>query len=204
MGLYSNIIFPMFFDFVMEKPFKAAYRRKILSKVTGNILEIGFGTGLNLPHYPDHVRKIVTVDPNPGMNKKAQKRIAKSNIEVETHILGSEHLPFEDGVFDCVVSTWTLCSIPEISQAISEIKRVLKVNGQFMFLEHGLSSDSNVQKWQHRLNPLQKCFADGCHINRNMKALLEAANFSSLDIKEFYLEQTPMVMGYMYQGIAIK
>src|SRR6185369_6558487 len=113
----------------MRKPFVAKYRQDLLAQAHGNVLEIGFGTGLNLPHYPKQVRKITTVDPNVGMSRLAQKRIEQSEIEVDQRILRGERLPFEDGTFDCVVSTFTLCSIEEVNQAVAEIYRVLKPGG---------------------------------------------------------------------------
>ena len=119
----------------------AELRSELLADVGGEVLEIGFGTGLNLPHYPEHVRRITTVDPNPGMNKLARRRIAESGIAVDQRALGGEALPFEDETFDCVVSTWTLCSIPEVGRALGEVYRVLRPGGRFVFLEHGLSDD---------------------------------------------------------------
>src|SRR3954470_8532947 len=113
-GFYSQVIFPRLCDFVMRKPFLAQYRKNLLADVEGEVLEIGFGTGLNLPHYPRHVRRLATVDPNPGMNERARRRIAEGRIAVDQRVLGGEALPFEDATFDRVVSTWTLCSIAEV------------------------------------------------------------------------------------------
>src|SRR5207302_2359277 len=127
----------------------------LLTHANGDILEIGFGTGLNLPHYPPHVRKLTTVDPNVGMYRKARRRIKRAGVEVDQRVLGGERLPFEDRTFDCVVSTFTLCSIEGVAQALQEVYRGLKAGGKFLFLEHGLSPPLNVQKWQHRLNWLQ-------------------------------------------------
>ena len=114
------------------------------------MLEIGFGTGVNLPYYPPAIRKITTVDPNPGMNTLSQKRIRASRIMIESQVRGAETLPMADNSFDTVVSTMTLCSIANVAQALQEIYRVLKPGGRFLFLAHGLSSDPKVQAWQHR------------------------------------------------------
>src|SRR4051812_20929310 len=114
MGFYSRFIFPRLCDWVMGDPRLANHRGGVLGVVGGEVLEIGFGTGLNLAHYPEHVRRITTIDPNPGMNTLARRRIADSGIEVVQHHPGGEQLPFEDESFDCVVSTWTMCSIPEV------------------------------------------------------------------------------------------
>jgi ubiquinone/menaquinone biosynthesis C-methylase UbiE len=182
----------------------AKYRRELLANVSGDILEIGFGTGLNLAHYPSHVRKITTVDPNPGMNAKANKRIQESDIEVDRRVLGSERLPFEDDRFDCVASTWTLCSIENVNQALSEIYRVLKRGGRFIFLEHGLSPEPKIQKWQRRLNWLEMRIADGCRLDRNIRELLAAQPFGSVEMDEFYMEKSLKTHGYMYRGAATK
>jgi len=126
MGFYSKHIFPRFYDHLMDKPFWAKYRKEQLASVDGEILEIGVGTGLNLPHYPPHVSKITAADPNPGMSKRLQRRIDETGIEVDTQIISSESLPFDEATFDCVISTITLCSIPDVKQAMRELFRVGK------------------------------------------------------------------------------
>lgn len=203
-GFYSQVIFPWLCNLALDQPFVANYRRALLANAHGNILEIGFGTGLNLPHYPDHVRKITTVDPHRSMHRLARKRLKESAIEVDHRLLGSERLPFEDNRFDCVVSTFTLCSIEQVSQALGEVHRVLTSSGQFLFLEHGLSPDPSVRKWQSRLNWLQGRLADGCHLDRDMRALIAAQPFASVRQDAFYLEQCPRTHGYLYRGIATK
>ncbi|MHA1989212.1 MAG: class I SAM-dependent methyltransferase, partial [Promethearchaeota archaeon] len=176
-------------------------RKNILKDVSGNILEIGFGTGLNLLYYPPSVSKITMVDKNPGMNKKAQRRISECNVEVDSRVLDGEKLPFEDETFDSVVSTYTLCSIKNVEQALNEIKRVLQHDGKFFFHEHGLSDNLKIQKWQNRLNPLQKIWADGCNLNRDMKTLIKNAGFKFLEFRNYYMEEDPKTHGYMYEGI---
>jgi ubiquinone/menaquinone biosynthesis C-methylase UbiE len=168
MGFYAQVIVPLLCDFGLDRPFVARYRRELLAHASGNILEIGFGTGLNLPCYPPHVRKLTTIDPNAGMYRRARRRIKQAGVDVDRRVLGGEWLPFEDGTFDCVVSTFTLCSITDVAQALREVYRVLKAGGKFLFLEHGLSPQSNVRKWQHRLNCLQTRLAGGCHLDRDM------------------------------------
>jgi ubiquinone/menaquinone biosynthesis C-methylase UbiE len=204
MGFYSQVIVPLLCDFGLDRPFVARYRRELLAHAGGNILEIGFGTGLNLPCYPPHVRKVTTVDPNTGMHRRARRRIEQAGIEVDRRVLGGERLPFEDGTFDCVVSTFTLCSIADVAGALREVYRVLKAGGKFLFLEHGLSPQANVRKWQHRLNWLQMRLADGCRLDRDMRALVTAQPFASVQMDEFYIEQTPKTHGYMYRGMAAK
>ncbi len=204
MGFYSQAIVPILCDLGLDRPFVARYRRELLADAGGNILELGFGTGLNLSYYPPHVRKITTVDPNIGMYRRAQRRIKHAGVEVDRRVLGGERLPFEDSTFDNVVSTFTLCSIEEVAQAMREVYRVLKPGGKFLFLEHGLSPDLNVQKWQHRLNWLQMRLAGGCHLDRDIRAIVTAQPFASVRMDEFYIEKTPKTHGYMYQGVATK
>lgn len=203
MRFYSQVIFPVCLDWAMSDPTFSQYRQEVLSKVSGEVLEIGFGTGLNLSYYPPQIQKLITVDPNPGMNRRAKKRIEESNIIVDNRVLSGEDLPFEDNSFDSVVSTWTLCSIPNVEQAIAQIYRVLKSGGKFFFIEHGLSSEPNIRVWQNRLTPMQKVIADGCHLNRNIKQLVEK-KFKKITIEEFYAPDTPKFLGYMYKGVAIK
>ena len=203
MGFYTNFIIPYCIDFAMSDSTLSQYRQDLLTGVWGEILEIGFGTGLNLPHYPNHVNKITTVDPNPGMKKLARSRINHSQIIVDYKVLNGESLPLKDDSFDSIVCTWTLCSIPAVDRAIAEIYRLLKSGGKFFFIEHGLSQEPQIQVWQNRLTPVQKIIADGCHLNRKINDLI-AQQFHDVTIKQFYAPKLPKVIGYMYQGIATK
>ena len=204
MGLYSRLIFPRLCDWTMRNPRMAELRRKALSEVNGEILEIGFGTGLNLEHYPEHVRQITAVDPGIGMARLAQQRIEQSPVEVVLWVQTAEELPFDDEHFDCVVSTWTLCSIQEAGRAISEVGRVLKPGGQFLFLEHGLGDDPGVQRWQRRLTPLQRRVADGCRLDVDIEALIRGRAWAKVRVERFLLEGTPRIVGSMYRGAAVK
>jgi len=203
-GFYSEVIFPRLCDLLMDRPFLAKQRQRLLATVHGEVLEVGFGTGLNLPHYPAPVRRITTVDPSAGMHRLAQRRVRKSGIEVDQRVQSGERLPFENGTFDCVVSTFTLCSIENVGQALGEVYRVLRPGGRLLFLEHGLSPQPHVQKWQRRLNWLEMRLADGCRLDRDMRELVAARPFSSVEVEEFYLERTPRTHGYLYRGIAGK
>src|SRR5262249_10047330 len=153
---------------------------------------------------PAAVRKITTVEPNTGMNAKARRRIQQSKIPVEQRSSAGERLPFEDAQFDCAVSTFTLCSVRDPDQVMRELFRVLKHGGLFLVLEHGLSSDAKIQKWQHRLNGLQKWCGDGCHLDRDMNAIIAHAPFANIELEHFYLEKTPKILGYLYRGYAGK
>jgi ubiquinone/menaquinone biosynthesis C-methylase UbiE len=172
---YSQWIFPRLLDRMMGgEPF-TPYRQKLLQQAQGDVLEIGFGTGLNLPHYPPGaIASLTLVDPNPGMGRLAQSRLAQSPFPVTCHTLSSENLPLGDNQFDTVVSTWTLCSIPRVAQALGEIYRVLKPGGVFLFVEHGRSPDPGIYRWQQRLTPIQRILADGCHLDRDISALVQA------------------------------
>jgi ubiquinone/menaquinone biosynthesis C-methylase UbiE len=203
MGFYSQRIFPYLLDWSMSDQTFAGYRQQVLANAQGDVLEIGFGTGLNLSYYPQHIHQIVAIDANPGVHKLAEKRVRQSSLTVDHRVLNGEQLPMSDHSFDTVVSTWTLCSIANVEQALQEIHRVLKPGGRFLFVEHGLSRDPNVQVWQNRLNPLQNIIADGCNLNRNIRQLI-ATHFASITLDEFYAVKTPKFIGYLYQGMAIK
>ncbi|MBW8884291.1 MAG: class I SAM-dependent methyltransferase [Planctomycetia bacterium] len=204
MGFYSRVIFPRICNFVLDTPLVAEQRKKVLESAGGEVLEIGFGSGLNLTHYPPSVRKITAVDPNPGMNGLAQRRIKQTGRQVEQRLLSGEKLPLEDGSFDCVVSTFTLCSIDSVERSLSEVFRVLRPGGQFLFLEHGLSPEGGVQRWQRRLNWLQQRIGDGCRLDRDMQTLISRQPFAAIQSEQFYLAGMPKTHGYMYRGIARK
>jgi ubiquinone/menaquinone biosynthesis C-methylase UbiE len=203
-GFYAEVIFPRICDCIMNNANMAKHRKDLLAKVSGEILEIGFGTGLNLPNYPDHVRKITAIDPSSGMNRIARKRIAQSPINVDVRMLSGEELPLGDLTFDCVVSTWTLCSIPGVERALGEVYRVLKPGGRFIYLEHGQSDDPKVQRWQRRLNPIQRRFAVGCRLDLDVVGVIKEQPFQHVEWERFLMEQTPRIVGTMYRGVATK
>lgn len=204
MGVYSRVIFPRLCDWVMNDPRMARLRSELLADVGGEVLEIGFGTGLNLPHYPENVRRITTVDPNPGMSKLARRRIATSGIEIDQRVLSGEALPFGGESFACVVSIWTLCSIPDAGRTLGEVYRVLRPGGRFLFLEHGLGEDSRVQRWQRRLNPIQWMLGDGCRLDLDVPALVGSRPFADRHVERFEMERVPRTHGTMYRGRAVK
>jgi len=203
MNPYYQFILPRLLDLTMSDSELSRQREEVLAEVTGETLEIGFGTGLNLPYYPQQLQKLTTVDANPGMSGIAAKRIQASPIAVEHHVLNGENLPFASGSFDSVVSTWTLCSIANVEQALQEIYRVLKPGGRFLFVEYGLSQDPQTQVWQNRLTPLQKVIAYGCHLNRDIQRLVEN-QFPASEIERIQLENMPQMIRSMYKGVARK
>ncbi len=204
MGFYAEVIIPRFYDYLMASPAREKARESLLAGVEGAVLEVGFGTGLNLPHYPEQIRRITTVEINPGMNARAMKRIGSSPIAVHTHVLDGARLPMAAMSFDSVVTAYTLCSISRVEEALCEIHRVLKPGGRLFFLEHGLSPDPGIRRWQQRLNGIQKIIAAGCHLDRNIKALITAESFELAALEEYYMTGDPRTHGYTYQGIAVK
>jgi len=203
-SFYSRVVFPWAVDWAMARPHFSEARARALAGVSGEVLEIGFGTGLNLPHYPAGVSRVTAVDVNPGMSRRAQRRVEKSATEVDYRVLSGERLPMADESFDSVVSTWTLCSIADVRAALAEIRRVLRPGGRFFFLEHGLADDPGVQRWQRRLNPIQKVIGDGCHLDRDVRALVEGAGLRLVEMENFYMERDPRTHGYMYRGVAAR
>jgi ubiquinone/menaquinone biosynthesis C-methylase UbiE len=204
MGLYSKYVFPRLMDRVLSTEEIDQIRRSLLSEVRGDIFEIGFGTGLNLPHYPDTVKRITTADPSIGGYRLAQRRIAQSRIEVLHRPLNGESLPFADNSFDSVVCTFTLCSIADVDKALLELRRILKPSGRIHFVEHGLADDPRLQWWQHKLTPLQRRIGDGCHLDRDIRALLLRSGFRIEHLDNLYLKGAPRLGGYLYRGIATK
>ena len=204
MGIYHHCVFPYLLDFAMGSRVFDKPRRRTLASASGRILEIGFGTGRNLPHYPPGVSRIEAIDPDTDLDRFSGPRIATSSIAVDFHHLNAEHLPFTGESFDTVVCTLTLCSIPDVVHALGEVQRVLKPGGRFLFLEHGLSPDAGVARWQHRLNPLQQRIGGGCHLTRDTVALVGQSGLKLQDAEHYYLRHIPRVAGYMTEGCALK
>lgn len=180
-------------------------RRQALAPLHGHVLEIGFGTGLNLQFYPDQVTKLTALDSERMLPKMVDKRIAQARVPVEQLQLdASGRLPFEDDVFDGIVTTLTLCSIADVESALSEIRRVLKPDGEYVFLEHGRSDDPRVATRQDFWNPIQKIIACGCNMNRPIDLLIMGADMEMIQLDRYQLPDTPRVLGEIYRGIAKK
>jgi ubiquinone/menaquinone biosynthesis C-methylase UbiE len=178
-------------------------RKKTLFALYGSVLEIGFGTGLNLPHYPESVTSLTVVEPELMLPNRVSQRIAESPIPVhQTRVDASKGLPFADHSFDSVVTTFTLCSIADLSPAFEEMQRVLKPDGQYVFLEHGRSDDPRVARRQDFFNPLQKILACGCNMNRPIDRLITGAGFEIVELNRFLIPDTPRVVAEMYRGTA--
>jgi SAM-dependent methyltransferase len=192
---------PRFLDLAMRQ--LDELRAPTVGLAEGDVLEIGFGTGLNLAHYRPAVRSLVALEPNVGAEyPPAQARIAAAPFPVERARLRADaSLPFDAGRFDCVVSTWTLCSIPDLATALAEIHRVLRPGARFVFLEHGRAASERTARWQDRLNPLWVRVADGCHMNRAVDRLVEAGGFRLAALERFR-HKGPGVLAQMYRGVA--
>jgi ubiquinone/menaquinone biosynthesis C-methylase UbiE len=204
MCAYSRWFIPKMIDLIMRQQSFTEERLKTLVHARGKVLEIGFGTGLNVSYYPEHMKELAVVDPNKGMNAKAFKRIAKAGFPVKHYTLGAESLPFPTNTFDCVTSTWTLCSISDVERALYEVKRVLRPGGISPFIEHGASPDPSIRKWQDRLTPLQRVIGDGCHLNRDIPKLVRGSGLNIVDIDKFYKQKLPRLGAYFYRGSAVK
>ena len=201
MGFYEDQILPRGIDWGMSGERFSKLRQQYLAGVSGRVLEIGFGSGLNLPYYPDSVTHLYALDPSQLGRRLAAKRIQRAPFPVEFVEMEWNRFALPDHSVDAVVSTWTVCTIPDPVLALKEIRRVLKSDGRYTFLEHGLSPDRRVARLQNFWNPIQKWFAGGCHVNREIDRLIVDAGFKILDFKNFYMEG-PRILAYMYAGIA--
>ncbi len=197
---YAEQIFPHILDRAMRVRSMFELRAQLLTPISGHVVEIGFGTGLNLPFYGAGVLSLTTVDPNAGVAKLAEQRIKDVNFPIHQKLISAERLPFEDASVDTVVSTWTLCSIPDVASALAEIKRILKPDGVLHFVEHGLSKKPNIARWQQRLTPIQKVVGDGCHLDRDMVALIDQAGFSWLECQQHDVVGVPSLFNPMTLG----
>ena len=202
MGFYDNKILPHIIDCVCGLGDIMKQRSLLVPRAHGRVLEIGIGTGLNLEFYDaSRVQHICGVDPATGMHSLARKRAAKISIPVETVPLVVQEIQAEAASFDSIVCTFTMCTIPDVVPALQEMRRVLKPGGEFLFCEHGRAPDEGVRRWQDRLTPMWKPLAGGCHLNRNIPALLEQGGFHVRELQTQYLPG-PKPMTYVYSGSA--
>jgi ubiquinone/menaquinone biosynthesis C-methylase UbiE len=204
MGLYTRYLFPRLMEHALGTGQVHKLRHATLALVSGEVLEIGFGTGLNLAHYPATVTRLTTIEPVAMLPRVVGQRIAAAPFPVrQLQLDAAGKLPLEDATFDFVVSTFTLCSIPDVIAALGEIRRTLKPDGQFIFLEHGRSDAPKVARWQDRLNPIQKVIGCGCHLNRQIDRLIAEGGLKVTELERFLMKDTPRIAGEMYKGTAV-
>jgi ubiquinone/menaquinone biosynthesis C-methylase UbiE len=203
MGIYSDYIFPHLLEFALGRGEPMKYRRRALEAARGEVLEIGFGTGLNLSCYPGSVARLSLIDPARHLSRKVARRIAAAGFPVEMAHLDAARLPFDSERFDTVVSTWTLCTIPQVESALTEIRRVLKPDGRFLFLEHGRSADGKIARRQDRWNGVQRVVGCGCNLNRPIDRLIESAGLRVDRLDRFLMPKTPRIVADHYLGSAV-
>ncbi|MEE2031895.1 class I SAM-dependent methyltransferase [Rhodococcus chondri] len=202
MGFYADQIVPRLVNVSCGMALLGPSRKRVCAGLRGRVIEIGFGSGLNVPFYPDTVSSVSAVEPSDLAWELAQERLANSTVPVDRSGLDGQSLPFADNSFDTALSTWTMCTIPDVHAALCEIRRVLEPGGTLHFVEHGLAPDENVRRWQRRLEPIQKAVAGGCHLTREIPALIRAAGFEIRDLDTFYEKGAPKVLGALSLGVA--
>jgi SAM-dependent methyltransferase len=203
MGFYRERAFPRIMDAAMDTEAERAIRPRVCAPLAGAVLEIGFGSGLNLPHLPPAVTVVHAVEPLDRAFELSAERRRRSHVRVERSGLDGQTLPLDDASADAALSTWTLCSIPDAVAAIREVRRVLRPGGVLHFVEHGRAPDRSVRRWQDRLDPLQQRIACGCHLNRDIPALLAAGGMRVERLDRSYTDGTPKVLGATYEGAAV-
>lgn len=202
-SLYERFILPRLLQCACSSPPMMKQRAKIVPKAAGRVLELGIGLGLNLGFYdPDRVESVTGVDPAAELRSAARLAPRDPRLSVQVEDGTAEDLPFEDASFDCVVCTFTLCSVQAPAQALAEARRVLKPGGRFLFCEHGLAPDPDVAKWQRRIEPVWKHIAGGCHLTRPVTSAIAAAGFGIASHASMYVPRTPRVAGWNEWGEA--
>ena len=202
MSVWGHLVLPRLIDLVMRNQAAATERARLVPLASGVVLEIGIGSALNLPYYTSAVRALVGVDPSEELWRIGRRRLGPGSFPIRYVVGSAEVLPVADRRVDTVVTTWTLCSIPDAGAALAEMRRVLRPGGRLVFIEHGRSPDPSVRRWQDRLTPLWARVAGGCHLNRPIDALLERAGFQPITLDRGYGEG-PRPMSYLYKGVAV-
>jgi ubiquinone/menaquinone biosynthesis C-methylase UbiE len=203
MGFYKEQILPRFQDKVMGAKRLDEARQRVCEGLEGAVVEIGLGTGLNAPFYPSSVTRLVAIEPSRVCMRIAEPRLANATVPFEFGGLTGERLDLPSGEFDAVLSTWTLCTIPNLDAALAEIRRVLKPDGSFHFIEHGHSPDEKVARLQQRFEPMNKRLGGGCHLTRHISKDIEKAGFDIEKIETYYFKREPKPIGYTYEGRAV-
>ena len=202
MGLYDDRVLPRILNKACGSTTLEPLRRRVCQGLAGHVIEIGFGSGHNVPFYPAAISSVTAIEPSNLSWRLADQRLGATTVPVIRSGLDGQSLPFDDDCYDAALSTWTLCTIPDAAAALSELRRVLKPGGTLRFLEHGLAPDERIRRWQRRLDPLQQRIAGGCHLTRPIVDLLEAAGFTVKNVDVFYEAGTTKVSGAASLGIA--
>jgi ubiquinone/menaquinone biosynthesis C-methylase UbiE len=202
-GFYGEQVLPRIVDKACGMKSNRAHRERVCAALSGDVIEIGFGSGNNVDFYPDAVSKVVAVEPSDLAWKLARNRVEASRVPIERVGVDAQGLPLADDTFDAAVSTWTMCTIPDAGAALRELRRVLKPGGRLHFVEHGLAPDPRVQRWQHRLNGMQRRLFGGCNLDRPIAQLLVKGGFTITEIEEFYEPGAPKFLAADSLGVAI-
>ncbi|CAM3776507.1 class I SAM-dependent methyltransferase [Parendozoicomonas haliclonae] len=203
--LYDKYVLPVLLNFACSRKSINKKRSELVQHAKGRVLEIGFGTGLNLDFYqPDNIDTVIALEPCEEMLKKSQGNIKRSVMAIELMSQPAEKIPLQDNSVDTVLSTYTLCTICDWSSALSEIRRVLKPEGQFLFVEHGLAPDTSVRNWQTKINPVWRRLFGGCNLDRNIIQMIKGAGFDIERLEEEYVQRLPKIAGFTYLGAASK
>ena len=204
MSLYEKYVLPKFLNCACGSKPVSYQRKKVVPLAEGKVLEIGIGSGLNLPFYDKaKIDEIWGLDPSEELSEMAKQVADEESMEVKFISSGAEDIPLPDNYFDCVLVTYTMCTIPEVQRANQEIRRVLKEDGKMIFCEHGEAPDQNIRKWQNRINPFWGKLAGGCNINRKIPSLIQDSGFDIIEMEAMYLPNTPNIAGYNYWGYAV-
>jgi len=202
MGLYGDQVLPRIVNVACDVKVAREQRERVCAGLAGEVVEIGFGSGLNVPFYPGSVTRVAAVEPADVAWKLAASRVDAARVPISRAGLDGASLPFPDDSFDAALSTWTLCTIPDVRGALGELRRVLRPGGRLHFVEHGLAPDAGVARWQHRLEPLQKRMVGGCHLTRPIVELLHGAGFELEQVDRYYEKGSPRVLGWNSLGVA--
>lgn len=203
MDLYNRYILPRLINLACSSRPNMKQREKVIPLAEGEVLEVGLGSGLNLPYYDtSKVRKVWGLEPSEGMRRLARDKVRQSQLELEVLDLRGEEIPLDSSTIDTVVVTYTLCSILDAERALRGMRRVLRPGGRLLFCEHGLAPDERVRKWQHRINPGWRMFAGGCNVNRDIPGILESAGFRIVVDERMYIPGVK-ILSYNYWGTAV-
>jgi ubiquinone/menaquinone biosynthesis C-methylase UbiE len=201
MGIYREFILPKLCDLAMRNKQLVAYRERVIGAAEGRVLEIGIGSGLNLPFYKPAAREILALDPAPALIAMARLASRGSDVPVSFLEASAESIPLDPHSVDCVVTTWTLCTIPQAATALSEMRRVLRADGRLLFVEHGLAPDENIRWWQDRLTPAWRGISGGCHMNRPIATMIKESGFRCDRLETGYMPGMKP-MSFIYEGSA--